>query len=61
MCLRDTAPVIITSLLDSGSKEAGKAEGGGGEEEADQYLKRQFPRGYGIADVLNQYINPLSY
>ena len=33
----------------------------GGEEEADQYLKRQFPRGYGIADVLNQYINPLSY
>ena len=33
----------------------------GGEEEADQYLKRQFPRGYGIADVLNQYLNPLSY
>jgi len=33
----------------------------GGEEEADQYLKRQFPRGYGIVDVLNQYINPLSY
>jgi len=33
----------------------------GGEEEADEWARRNFPRAYGITNVANQYLNPLAY